>query len=204
MNPRESLANNEAIEQCRRHMTTFEEKELIRKSIEERIKNISEEDRITESHTICKKLLNLIPKGSVVCAYAALPTEVSLTELIKELITRGDQVFLPRYSNDSITFHNIQNLDELEEGAFSVLEPPASFKVANPSAIDVVLVPGRAFDTQGNRLGRGKGGYDKWIEGQRKINPKTKMLGIAFDCQMVDEVPTEEHDQRMDDVITAH
>ncbi|MFA7682254.1 MAG: 5-formyltetrahydrofolate cyclo-ligase, partial [Candidatus Peribacteraceae bacterium] len=68
---------------------------------------------------------------------------------------------------------------------------------------DCALIPGRAFDRDGNRLGRGNGSYDHWIREQRTANPQTKIWGIAFECQIVPIVPTEEHDERVDALITA-
>jgi len=53
-----------------------------------------------------------------------------------------------------------------------------------------------------NRLGRGNGGYDHWIEKQRDVNPDTRMIGVAFECQIVNEVPIDAHDEKMDEVIT--
>ncbi len=67
----------------------------------------------------------------------------------------------------------------------------------------VVLVPGRAFDAKGARLGRGNGGYDKWIAQERSRNAPYQYWGVAFECQVVDEVPVEAHDQKLDAVVTA-
>ncbi|MBU2213093.1 5-formyltetrahydrofolate cyclo-ligase [Patescibacteria group bacterium] len=184
-------------------MHTSIEKTTLRKSIESHIVEMTGEERASENQIICETLLERIPKGSTICAYSALDTEVDLTQLITELINRGDAVFLPRYADDAITFHRITDLNELKMSFFSILEPPADFEQADPKSINIVLVPGRAFDERGNRLGRGKGGYDKWIEEQRNENPQTKMWGIAFQCQMIEEVPTENHDQRMDEVVSA-
>jgi len=184
-------------------MQTSDLKQKLRESIETKITQLSEEELAAESRAICENLLKLIPEKSTVCAYSALETEVDLNFLITELIKRGDRVFLPRYNDNGITFHKIENLEDLIPGAFSVLEPLADFKQADPSIIDIVLVPGRAFDNQGNRLGRGKGGYDKWISHQRNENSKTKIWGVAFECQIIDDVPVEEHDQRMDEVVTV-
>ncbi|MCF7844763.1 MAG: 5-formyltetrahydrofolate cyclo-ligase [Kiritimatiellales bacterium] len=184
-------------------MSILEQKDQIRKEIDKKIKNTSLENRTAESHAIANILLNLIPKHSTVCAYSALPSEVDLTELITILISSKHHVALPRYEKDTITFYKIENLDTLTKGAFSVLEPDTNSTVVDRSDIDIVLVPGRAFDSKGNRLGRGKGGYDKWIAEQRSINPETKMWGIAFECQIVDEVPMEKHDERLDSIISC-
>lgn len=66
----------------------------------------------------------------------------------------------------------------------------------------IVLVPGRAFDRERQRLGRGNGGYDIWIAKQRQQNPATKYWGVAFEHQIVPSIPVESHDQPMDAVVT--
>ena len=185
-------------------MTIAEEKQQLREFIANRIAEMTIEEKVSQSETICSELLERIPLDSTVCAYSALENEVDLTQCISGLLRRGDRVFLPRYAEEAVTFHHIQNLNELTMSPLSILEPPADFDQANPRTIDVVLVPGRAFDSKGKRLGRGKGGYDRWIEEQISANHKAKIWGVAFPCQMVEEVPTEEHDQRMDEVIFAN
>jgi len=192
-------------------MHPSEEKNRLRKSIEERLKRMSDLDRERESRSVCRRLLEKIPEGSVVCSYAPLKTEVDLTLLMEELLKRGDKVYLPRFEgscrtspNTKFVFRHIEDLSKLKPGKlFAVPEPPAGTDQADPKEIDIVLVPGRAFDRSGGRVGRGNGGYDYWIERHRKVNPETKMWGVAFECQIVNEVPSEAHDQRLDAVVTV-
>jgi 5-formyltetrahydrofolate cyclo-ligase len=66
-----------------------------------------------------------------------------------------------------------------------------------------VLVPGRAFTKAGGRLGRGGGTYDRWINAQRKKNPATRFIGVCFRCQIIKELPMEEHDEKVDEVVTG-
>ncbi|MBU1123564.1 5-formyltetrahydrofolate cyclo-ligase [Patescibacteria group bacterium] len=185
-------------------MHPSESKQQLRESIIERLAHMSEKDRADESRSICRRLKENIPEGSGVCVYSALKkTEPDLTMLIEKLLKRGDKVYFPFFEGDHFIFKRAMNLDELKPGKLKILEPPADSELADPKEIDFVLVPGRAFDRNGNRLGRGNGGYDYWIADQRMANPKTAMWGVAFECQIVNEVPVEEHDRRVDGVVTA-
>jgi 5-formyltetrahydrofolate cyclo-ligase len=102
-----------------------------------------------------------------------------------------------------VTFHTVRTLHELSEGTYGILEPARSLPSPDPRSVELVLVPGRAFDAAGGRLGRGKGGYDRWAAAQRSENPRSKFFGVAFDEQIIKSVPMEEHDQRVDAVFTA-
>jgi len=177
-------------------------KQHLRDSISERLSHMSDRDREAESRSICRRLLEIIPEGSVVCVYAALKTEPDLNNLIKELWGRGDSVFFPFFEGDHFTFSKASDFAQLKPGKLNILEPPASSSTADPAAINYVLIPARAFDREMNRLGRGNGGYDHWIEKQRDVNPDTRMIGVAFECQIVNEVPIDAHDEKMDEVIT--
>ena len=185
-------------------MHISDQKKQLRQSIGERLKHMSEKDGAAESRSICCCLLPLITVKSKVCAYYPLKTEADLRPLMEELLRRGDNLYLPRFEGKSFVFRRVEDLNNLKPGTYSIPEPPMKADLADPSSIDIVLVPGRAFDRKGNRLGRGNAGYDRWINTQRKLNPDTKIWGVALECQIVQELPTEEHDERLDAIVTAH
>ena len=91
-----------------------------------------------------------------------------------------------------------KHFEELQPGAFGVLEPPFDkYRVGEPEALNLVIVPGLGFDREGGRLGRGGGYFDRFLEkaaGAYKI-------GLAFECQMVDRIPREGNDILMDEVL---
>jgi 5-formyltetrahydrofolate cyclo-ligase len=184
-------------------MSIFDEKAVLRDEIRERFSGKTEEELATESQKLCDELLPHIPVGSSVCAYAPLKTEVDLLPLISELISRGDSVFLPALEDNAMVFRRTEDLNTLAPGALNICESPTGSEILSDGLADVVLVPGRAFDMNGNRLGRGNGNYDSWIQAQRRANEDMKFFGIAFECQIFDEVPVEEHDQKMDMIVTA-
>ncbi|MDP6575827.1 MAG: 5-formyltetrahydrofolate cyclo-ligase [Candidatus Peribacteraceae bacterium] len=179
-----------------------EAKSKLRDSISERLSRMSDRDRGEESGSICKRLLEMIPEDSSVCVYSALRTEPDLNKFIRALWDRGDRVFYPFFEGDHFNFREANDFSELRPGKLKILEPPSSSPKADPQEIDFVIVPARAFDREMNRLGRGNGGYDYWIKKQRKVNLKTKMIGVAFECQIVNEVPVDVHDEKIDEVVT--
>lgn len=184
-------------------MHISDQKDELRVSVVERLKQMSDKEREAESRSVCRRLLPLIAEGSTVCVYAAMKTEVDLTTLIDELLARGDAVFMPCTDGEHMTFRQLKDLKELRKGTLSFLEPPADAPELDPADASLVIAPGRAFDRSGNRLGRGNAGYDIWIRAHRNKNPDTKYIGASFECQMFNQIPTEEHDEKMDKVITA-
>lgn len=127
-----------------------------------------------------------------VCLYCALPGEPHLLAPWPE----GKKVSLPRVSGEDLKLHHARSLEELIKGKFGNLEPKANAPKA-PFQADFILVPGLAFDAAGGRLGRGAGYYDRLLakfEGVR--------VGVCFNELLVDRVPCEDHDIRMDFVAT--
>jgi 5-formyltetrahydrofolate cyclo-ligase len=98
----------------------------------------------------------------------------------------------------------LESMDELEVGAYRILDPRSDLRdVAEKRVaveeLDLILVPGVAFDAIGGRTGHGKGYYDKLLEHAR---PETPLVALAFDCQIFDEIPMQAHDIYMDKVVT--
>jgi 5-formyltetrahydrofolate cyclo-ligase len=182
-------------------MHISQQKEQLRRSINERIDRMTKSDRDAEGRTVSRIALSNIPKGSKVAAYFPLTKEANIQPLLLDLLKRGDSVYLPRFEDNKMVVRQLENFDTLSPGAFTIPEPPVTAPLGEE--LDIVLVPGRAFDTRGARLGRGSGGYDKWIRKQRKANPQAKFYGVCLECQLVREVPTEAHDEQMDAIITA-
>jgi 5-formyltetrahydrofolate cyclo-ligase len=120
--------------------------------------------------------------------------------MVVEGLAAGKLVALPRYVSRARGYVacQLQNLSgELAFGKFRIREPLPSCPEVPPSGLDLVLVPGVAFDLRGHRLGRGRGFYDRLLAGIRGIK-----CGVAFDEQIVAEVPSAEYDVRMDVILT--
>ncbi len=108
--------------------------------------------------------------------------------------------FFPKVVADDLLFFEIQNYKDLKSGTFNILEPVTEGKGIFPEKTDLVLVPSTAIDKYRQRLGKGKGFYDRLI---LQLNPQTPTVSIIPAFGFVDEVPTERHDQPVDKVIVC-
>ena len=181
-----------------------DQKAALRVSIKERMAKMRPGDRVSESRSLCKYLLELLPKEpSTICGYIPLADEVDVLPALKTLLERGWQIYLPCFDGKKLVFRQTADLTTLHRGTLNIAEPPTDAPMLDPNTVSHVLVPGRAFTRDGKRLGRGNGGYDHWIHAQRTSKPDATVWGIAYECQLVNEVPWEEHDEAVDSVITA-
>ena len=131
--------------------------------------------------------------AGTVLLFAPLPDEPDTIVLPRE----GKRFCFPRYNADrGYEATEVVEADELVPGKFGVLEPPPKALHIPPEEVDLVLVPGMAFDEECYRLGRGRGFYDRWL----LALPGLK-LGLGFDHQLVTRVPRETHDVQLDGVI---
>lgn len=130
--------------------------------------------------------------------YGAMPDEVDAAPLIAALSARGVRIALPRVDGNELTLHWHAEGAPVVKGSFGLTEPVPDAPAAEPSEIDLVIVPGVAFDAACNRLGMGAGYYDRLLADM----PRAVTIGVAFDEQVVDEVPCEPHDRPLDAVVT--
>jgi len=132
--------------------------------------------------------------------YAALPEEVDTATLIGVLASRGVLIAVPRVCGPrEMTLHRIDSLEGLRPGTCDIPEPDADTEAMPPETFDVVIVPGIAFDRECRRVGFGGGFYDTLLP---RLRPDAFTVGLAFDEQLVDEVPCEEHDRPLDALVT--
>lgn len=156
-----------------------------------------QDDYYKKSEVICKKIL-LHPKfknADVIYGYENIHNEVSLYTLQKEILRRGKVLALPRIDDGVMNFYVIRDFDDLECGYYGIYEPKSTCNSApNP---DIVLVPGVAFTKGRYRLGYGGGFYDSFLS-----VTDTYSIGVAYDFQIIDDLPIEEHDIKLDEIIT--
>lgn len=130
-----------------------------------------------------------------VALFAALGDEPSTAEvLVRWSATK--RLVVPKVEGDTMRFYKY-NPSILVRGAFGIQEPGMGSPLCDPGDIDLMIVPGTAFSPSGCRLGRGKGYYDKYLS-QHHLN--AYKVGVCFRHQLVDELPSEAHDVRMDTV----
>lgn len=180
------------------------EKIKLRKEITGRIGQIEEKEAIEKSKEIKKRLFMLeeYKNAERIVFYCSLKSEVDTGEMLAEASSRGKIIMLPRISGDrkSLEICTVNSLSEdLEVGNWGIMEPcRKAVPLTDPVCVDLVIVPGLVFDKRGYRLGRGKGFYDRYLESLCGV----KKIGLAFDLQVVDNIPLESHDVKLDYIIT--
>lgn len=134
--------------------------------------------------------------ASCVALYNAIAGEVQTVGLLERWYEKK-QILLPRVVGEDLSFCTYKGVDSLKVGAFGIMEPDGLETEVAVSDIDLVIVPGVAFDRGLNRLGRGGGYYDRWLS---SLDVPT--VGLCFDFQLMDTIPTEPFDKKMDMIIT--
>ncbi len=178
------------------------QKAALRKQIRTVLKNIPPAARDDASAQLCARLKKQsFWKNAVsILFFAPLPDEADVWPLLEETVASGKIAALPRFhpADRSYAARRVQNPRiEIAIGQFGIREPgPSCFEIPL-NQIDLVLVPGVAFDLRGNRLGRGRGFYDCMLAETRGVK-----CGIAFDEQIADDVPTGTHDRQMNFILT--
>jgi 5-formyltetrahydrofolate cyclo-ligase len=130
--------------------------------------------------------------------YMPIHGEVDITPLFIKYNNKK-KLYLPRVNSKEkdLDIHEIKNLDQLKEGVYKILEPQIQNNLIEPASLDLVLIPGIAFDTKGQRIGYGHGYFDKFL---KKTNcPK---FGIAYEFQIVKNIAAEKHDVPVDKIVT--
>ena len=152
------------------------------------------------SRQICDSLLDdgVFWASHYILLYSPLPDEVDVTPLISAAYNAGKTVLLPVVDCENLVLRHFAGFEAMTIGTFNISEPTGeNFPLFDYHKIDLALIPGMAFDAQRNRLGRGKGYYDKLLP---HLSNAYKM-GICFDFQNINNIPSEEWDIVMDEVI---
>jgi 5-formyltetrahydrofolate cyclo-ligase len=160
----------------------------------------------------CDRLLALlVARGEladkVVAAYVAVRGELDPASAIEGLRGRGARIALPRAQEPTpgearLSFECVEPGTALRPGKFGIPEPAEDARLSvEPDALDVVILPGLAFDADGRRLGSGGGYYDATFRGSRR-GSSPLLMGFAYDFQIVDLCPAEPHDVAVDLVVT--
>jgi len=151
------------------------------------------------SRAVAQRLVTIpayVTAGSL-AVYVSFGTEIETHDLIRQLLAAGRQICIPTFNDGGYRLAVIQDFDrDLHPGKLAILEP----KLVRPISVTqphVWLVPGLAFDRNGNRLGRGKGYFDALLARAPGVK-----IALTHDFQLLNEVPTEAHDVRMDFIVT--
>lgn len=153
-----------------------------------------------KSRQIAKNFLSIdeIQDKENFSVYLPINNEVDTKFIINNLLGLNKHLNCPYFSkvDNAYCFTKFLGWQKLERGPYRILQPASPQKV-NPSIIEVAIIPGIAFDLQGTRLGYGKGVFDWLLSKSAALR-----IGLAYDFQIVDEIPKEKHDLVMDTVVT--
>lgn len=179
------------------------EKKIIRKKMQEDRNRLSPEEHAVKSRLIAEKLINFDDylKAKTIFIFYPFRNEVDTKIIIKDALMKGKKVILPKIIGNEIkTFFFSDSDKDLKEGSFGILEPEIPrCKEAKLDEIDLAVVPGVCFDLNFNRIGYGGGFYDKILP---KLRKNIKKIALAFDLQIISEVPFCSHDKKVDIIIT--
>jgi len=172
-------------------------KDINRKVMLRRRNRLTEEDIIQKSKLIKNNLLSLkeYKEAKTIMIYVSFGKEVETHNLIKEAL-KTKTVLVPKVKEDQIIACKINTLDDLEQGAFGILEPKTSVEFSKKK-IELIILPGIVFDKLGNRIGYGKGFYDKFLK-----NINATKIALAFDFKVLEQVPTRKYDIKMNIIVT--
>ncbi|MBD3379040.1 MAG: 5-formyltetrahydrofolate cyclo-ligase [Candidatus Omnitrophica bacterium] len=192
------------------HKEKVEDIKLKKKEIREKIiRRLREQEpslRKEKSRTIQEKLLSSeeFRLAQTVMTYVAMPAEVDTLYFIEEALRLGKKLVAPYVISDTgdMIASELTTIDDLKEGPFGILEPEnGPERKISLKEIDLIVVPGVAFDKKNMRLGRGKGYYDRFLSCSQLAS--VPAVGLAFDFQMVDSLPAGPHDRPVSRVITG-
>ncbi len=158
------------------------------------------EDRIQRSNTLLQKLEKdeAFVQAKCVLLYHSLKDEVQTHEFVEKW-KDAKQIVLPVVVGDLLELREYTGLHDLKTGAYGIEEPTGKL-FTDYDRIELAIIPGVSFDKEGNRLGRGKGYYDRLLPSLKKAHK----IGICYSFQMSEHIPCEPHDIKMDCIYTEN
>jgi len=162
----------------------------------------SEKELEEKSRLACTNVLSMpeFAKAKRAMLYYGVKSEVRTRQLIEQGLKEGKEIFLPAtdFEKRKIFPVRISSLGDLKETANGLMEP-VSGESLDSSGLGLIVVPGIAFDRQGNRIGSGRGFYDSLL---RRTSTRVKLVGLCFSENFLERLPSESHDVKMDFVVT--
>lgn len=179
-------------------------KSAIRKEIVPQRRSISHREMMEKSAIIQKLLLELAEyeESESIGLYACIKNEVSTDIIFKQAFEDGKKILFPqiKIEEKGLEFVPVQNLEELVLGPFGILSPPYKENVVRiPEEIELLVIPGVAYDLKGGRLGYGGGFYDRYLQ---KLVKRPFVVAPAYEFQILDEIPVCPHDVKVDIIVT--
>ncbi len=180
-------------------------KSKIRKTVLEKRAGLTEEERLEASVRMAERLLSheWFREAEYILLFVGYRSEISTCKLIQNCLDIGKRVFLPKVQGAEIEFYEIHSLKDISEGYKGIPEPKDDrpcFRFREEVAQKTLMImPGVAFDHQRNRIGYGKGFYDKYLARYPGLQPRT--IAVGFRCQIVEHISADEKDIKPSQVI---
>ena len=174
-------------------------KKVLRKQVLESRSNLSSEERKRKSREIEQRLFSTLEfqEAGTILFFASFRSEVETGDMIRRALAMGKRVVLPKVKGKELALFRITDFEkDIVPGAWNIPEP-VNGTPSKLQDIDLIVVPGAAFDERGNRLGYGAGFYDKLLSNYRKTT-----IALAFEVQIVPTVPTDQHDIPIKKIVT--
>ena len=175
-------------------------KQIIREQMLVLRKQLDDRSYVKLSRKAQDRLIAVVDfqRATTLALYSPIRHEVATDQLFSSALVAGKRIFYPRIRGENLEFCQVFSVDELVVGAFGVAEPVDEVTIA-VADLDLIVVPGVAFSFDGFRLGYGRGFYDRQLVGR----PATTItIGLCFDFQLINQLPAEEHDQKLDYIVT--
>jgi 5-formyltetrahydrofolate cyclo-ligase len=171
-------------------------KDALRSEMLKKRDSLSEDEIRSTSSQIAKKLFSRprFLEAKTIGLYIPKGNEVDTRDMIAMALRAGKEVVVP-VTDKKIEFFHFSSFDDLQPGKYGILEPKHRITPCNPP--DLVVVPGMSFGLCMHRLGYGKGYYDEYLSGSFAFR-----IGICYDFQVVQKLPSHDNDERMDEIIT--
>jgi 5-formyltetrahydrofolate cyclo-ligase len=186
-------------------LSLVEEKRALRLTMRAARDRLTGVDRGRMGRAAGEALLALpeLIRARVISAYVPTRGELDISFVVALRALHGATVVYPRVSAERprLRFHAVTAETPMSAGAFGILEPPADAPEVAPEAIDLMIVPGLAFDADGRRLGYGGGYYDE-LAVRLRGNGRGFLVGIGYDFQLIDRCPSGEEDAALDCIVT--
>jgi len=188
------------------HAPTLRERKQALREQAHALRN-AQPDKDALSQIICDRFMALpaYQSAQTVKFYVDVRSEVRTRQALPKALASGKKIVVP-WCNEhgELELFHLTSMDELTEGMYKILEPTSDLryrpeKHVRPEELDLVMVPGVAFDHRGARMGHGKGYYDKLLKRARADAP---LVALAFECQLFPDIPVGSHDVFMDLIIT--
>ncbi len=187
------------------HLQLQQEKKALRRQILRARDALGRQERVRASVLLTERILGhqWFYLSDAVLGFASYGSEIDMDEILQEALRKGKKLYLPKVEGENLVFYRVRDLAELSEGYKGIREPKGDTEgyryVPDGQEHELMLMPGVAFDSLRNRMGYGKGFYDRFLSDKPGLQLRT--IGVGFACQLVEKVPCGERDIRPYQVI---